>query len=231
MKKDYYHLEDIAKELNCEVSDLTHHASKGELILSVLMAGDAATLHLWDSNPHENEYAEDLTESERTMREDELVEPLWGAYPLTIREAREFEAGRLEVINSVGCRSVTTEYSEWSLIAPLKKPNFKIVINQTDFGKFKNLYLNKKTVSKAEWKELAWKLGYKWMIEKEKETGQRPSTDAIAKYVEGELSNRNITGVRGKFLDKETIKREALTGITGRARGENIKVRKNRKKG
>jgi hypothetical protein len=37
MKKDYFNLEDVAKQLRCEVSDLLHYAAKGELTLSVLM--------------------------------------------------------------------------------------------------------------------------------------------------------------------------------------------------
>lgn len=81
------------------------------------------------------------------------------------------------------------------------------------------------------WKLKAREIGGAWMLKQEKINGKKPTVAAIAEYLEGELSNRNITGMRGKFLDKETIKREALTGITGRARGENMKVRKNRKKG
>jgi hypothetical protein len=68
----------------------------------------------------------------------------------------------------------------------------------------------------ASLKEEAWAIGEKWMLEQEKQTGKRPSVVSIAKYVEGEFSNRGIKGVRGTFLDHETIKREFLTGITGR---------------
>ncbi len=68
----------------------------------------------------------------------------------------------------------------------------------------------------ASLKEEAWAIGEKWMLEQEKQTGKRPSVVSIAKYVEGEFSNRGIKGVRGTFIDHETIKREFLTGITGR---------------
>lgn len=66
-----------------------------------------------------------------------------------------------------------------------------------------------------EWKKIAREIGQEWM-ETERKEKRNPGVIDIAKYVEGELSNRNITGVRGRFLDWETIKREALTGITGR---------------
>jgi hypothetical protein len=65
------------------------------------------------------------------------------------------------------------------------------------------------------WKAEAWKIGIERM-EKRRKEGKDPGVVEIAKYVEGELSNRGITGRRGKFLDSETIKRDALTGITGR---------------
>lgn len=45
-----------------------------------------------------------------------------------------------------------------------------------------------------------------------------PGVIEIAKFVEGELTRRGITATRGRFPDWETIKREALTGITGRKR-------------
>lgn len=66
----------------------------------------------------------------------------------------------------------------------------------------------------TEWKIKAREIGEVWMRE-QRQKGKAPGVIGIAKYVEGELSNQNITGRRGKFLDWETIKREALTGITG----------------
>jgi hypothetical protein len=66
-----------------------------------------------------------------------------------------------------------------------------------------------------EWKVIAREIGERWMNEERKKGGD-PGVIAIAKYVEGEMSTKMIIGPRGKFLDWETIKREALTGITGR---------------
>jgi len=54
------------------------------------------------------------------------------------------------------------------------------------------------------------------MEEQELKTDKRPSVVRIAQHVEGVLSNQLITGSRGKLLDWETIKRDALTGITRR---------------
>jgi hypothetical protein len=66
------------------------------------------------------------------------------------------------------------------------------------------------------WERQARDIGEAWMLAEEKRTSRRPGVEAIAKHVEGELSNLGITGKRRKFLDWETIKREALTGITVR---------------
>jgi hypothetical protein len=65
------------------------------------------------------------------------------------------------------------------------------------------------------WKSAARAIGQEWM-ERERRNGNDPGVIEIAKYVEGELSNRKITGARGRFLDFETIKRDALKGITGK---------------
>lgn len=75
-------------------------------------------------------------------------------------------------------------------------------------------------------KTKARQIGEEWM-NKERADGNDPGVTEIAKYVEGELSNQNITGPRGKFWDWETVKREALKGITGKA--PNGKGKKNGK--
>lgn len=70
------------------------------------------------------------------------------------------------------------------------------------------------------WEHEARAIGKSWMLAEEGRTGVRPGVEAIARYVEGELSNRGTTGKRGRFLDWGTVKREALTGVTERkARG------------
>lgn len=79
-------------------------------------------------------------------------------------------------------------------------------------------------VATQTWIPQARRIGEGWLCAEEKRTAKRPTVVAIARYVEGELSNLGITGVRGKFLDWETIKREALTGITGRKKGDNFKT-------
>jgi hypothetical protein len=75
--------------------------------------------------------------------------------------------------------------------------------------------IKKESGQTKEWKGKAREIGEQWM-KAEREEGRDPGVDAIAKYVEGELSNRDIRGPRGKYLDWQTIKKEALTGITGR---------------
>jgi hypothetical protein len=55
-------------------------------------------------------------------------------------------------------------------------------------------------------------IGMQWMCSQT----PRPGVDAIAKRVECELKNRNLTGPRGDYWDWQTIKKEALRGITGR---------------
>ncbi len=80
--------------------------------------------------------------------------------------------------------------------------------------------------AKHEWMTQAWSIGESWMLAEEKRSGKRPTVEQIAKHVEGDLSTRGITGPRGVFLDWETIKREVLTGITGRTKGDNFKTAK-----
>lgn len=65
------------------------------------------------------------------------------------------------------------------------------------------------------WQFQARQIGEQWLKQR-RSAGENPGVIAISRYVEGELTNRNIKGKRGKFLDWETIKKEAMTGITGR---------------
>lgn len=76
----------------------------------------------------------------------------------------------------------------------------------------------KKYETPGTWGHLARAIGEKWMMEQRRMRDRKdwPGVIEIAKYVEGELSNKAITGPRGKFLDWETIKRHSLTGLTGR---------------
>jgi hypothetical protein len=59
---------------------------------------------------------------------------------------------------------------------------------------------------------IARQLGEEWMTKQK----IKPGVIAIAKYLETELKNRNLTGPRGDYWDWGTIKKQALTGITGR---------------
>ena len=77
--------------------------------------------------------------------------------------------------------------------------------------------------AKPEWVKRAREMGEAWMLAEEKRAGKLTTVERIARHLEGELSTQGITGARGKFLDWETIKREALTGITGRKRGDNFR--------
>jgi hypothetical protein len=227
MKKDYFNLVDVAKELKCEVGDLLHYAAKGALTLSVLMAGEKATLYIWDSDPIENDYAQELTETTEMITGERFVEELIGPFPLPLRSAQELEAGRLHEINGVADRDAHELFSEWRLLEPLKDADIKVVIKAEDLRKFKTINdLTNDSPLTLEWKKQAWELGIEWMNRTEKATGKRPIVKAIATYLEGELSNRLITGARGKFLDSETIKREALKGITGRKPGDNLRNRR-----
>lgn len=80
----------------------------------------------------------------------------------------------------------------------------------------KGIQTDKKWAVHGSWAKPAREIGIEWMQAERSKTGKTPGIKAIAAYVEGELTERNIKGARGKFLDAETIKREALTGITGR---------------
>ena len=61
------------------------------------------------------------------------------------------------------------------------------------------------------------KLGNKYIATME----YMPSVADIAKYVEQRLKAENKTGTRGDYWDWQTIKKEALTGLTGqKAKGK-----------
>ena len=73
--------------------------------------------------------------------------------------------------------------------------------------------------------KLARDAGEKYKVSQTKKTGKCPSVEAIAKFVEAEFKDKDIRGAHGDYLSAATIKRDALKGITGRKRGENLKGR------
>jgi len=76
------------------------------------------------------------------------------------------------------------------------------------------------------WKTKAWEIGETWLSERRNE-GEDPGGNAVAKHVEAELSRLGIPGPRGYFLDWQTVKRQALKGITDKqANGKGQKRRK-----
>ncbi|MFA5924065.1 MAG: hypothetical protein WC856_22710 [Methylococcaceae bacterium] len=65
------------------------------------------------------------------------------------------------------------------------------------------------------WKSKSWEIGKEW-FDQEPKKDKYPGVDDVAKYVEAKLKEQDIRGRRGDYLDWQTIKREALKGITGR---------------
>jgi hypothetical protein len=67
----------------------------------------------------------------------------------------------------------------------------------------------------TKWKADAREIGKKWFDEEPKK-GKYPGVNDVAKHVEDQFKSRDIRGPRGDYLDWQTIKKEALTGVTGR---------------
>lgn len=66
-----------------------------------------------------------------------------------------------------------------------------------------------------EWRAKAREIGEDF-IGAERKKGRDPGVNAVAKHVDGEFKRLDIRGKRDDYLDWQTIKKEALTGITGR---------------
>lgn len=68
------------------------------------------------------------------------------------------------------------------------------------------------------WVQKAKELGTEYM-DQWRNAGYEPTVANIALYVEGVFSNTGVYNSRIEVIDKETIIREALTGITGKKAG------------
>jgi hypothetical protein len=78
-----------------------------------------------------------------------------------------------------------------------------------------------------EWKKKARSIGESWMHAEERRTGKCPSGDSIAKHVADEFKRLDFRSKRlDDYYDWQTIKKEALTGITGRKQGDNFRKAK-----
>lgn len=72
------------------------------------------------------------------------------------------------------------------------------------------------TKTAQSWKKRAYEIGQAWMLDEERRIGARPGVVAISMHVASELQKERIYNSRGDVIPAETIKRDALTGITGR---------------
>lgn len=74
---------------------------------------------------------------------------------------------------------------------------------------------------KEMWIDKAQELG-KDYIAKWRKAGYEPTTSNVGLYVEGVFSDKEIYNTNGNVIDRATIIREALTGITGNKQGHKL---------
>ena len=79
--------------------------------------------------------------------------------------------------------------------------------------------------AKHEWVAKAKNLGVEYVCAW-RTAGYTPTVDDAALFVEGVFITEGTFNTRGEAIDRETIKREALVGITGRKPGERISAKK-----
>lgn len=113
------------------------------------------------------------------------------------------------------CRRLGCSFPEPGISETAAKPRTETATGGADRARTNQPAVDRQPKAAEQWKTDARAIGEEWMNAERKE-GRDPGVIAIAKYLEGELSNRDIRGPRGKYLDWQTIKKEALTGITGR---------------
>ncbi|MEI8363777.1 MAG: hypothetical protein WCG35_11255 [Betaproteobacteria bacterium] len=72
--------------------------------------------------------------------------------------------------------------------------------------------------NKQMWLDEARKLAENY-IKKWRLNGYEPTAEDAALYVEGEFSTRGIYNTRGKAIERNAIRKEALIGVTGHKKG------------
>lgn len=113
---------------------------------------------------------------------------------------------------------LANKQDKWSLIELVKFVGNNAPFMMQRAAKKQQLRVRKpQQPTNSGWKEIAWEIGKKWLTEQEA-LGKTPGVIAISKHVEKELKTADIRGKRGDYLSATTIQREALKGITGRAR-------------
>jgi hypothetical protein len=83
----------------------------------------------------------------------------------------------------------------------------------------------RRTAAKEDWIKKAQAIAEGYLVEWRK-AGYTPTVADAALYVEGVFSTQGTVNTRRELIDRETIKREALKGITGRKPGERVKGKK-----
>jgi hypothetical protein len=128
----------------------------------------------------------------------------------------EFERALAETENESLKESYREQMEGWQKVAEIWGVTMAEPMQDPQQGDSRNKAGKRKSKQTEALETLARDIGNKWMLAEEKRTGERPGVEAIAKHVEKEFKNLDKRGPRGDYLDWQTIKREALTGITGR---------------
>ncbi len=97
----------------------------------------------------------------------------------------------------------------------------KWIDEETDIRKFRFPKAERKASlnTKKMWVAAAWEHGRIYVNEWRK-AGYEPTVADVGLYVEGIFSNNGTYNTNGNVIDRATIVREALTGITGKKKGQ-----------
>ena len=212
--RKYMALPKVAELLKCSVEDIVHWASNGDTKVGVIYETDiffrppVFELGKGSSNKRLEDFSGFAFIHAGYMTSGEVS-------GICKFNGLELPDGRMVVFTP---NDTPSEYQKYQMIGielhqlyMRQEEVDALLIIQAD-----NTHLeNKTTINiKEMWVAKAWEHGEIYM-EAWREAGYEPTIANIGLYVEGYFSNNKIYNSRNEIIDRATIVREALTGITG----------------
>ena len=208
MEREFYSLADAAGTIGCSVDDLIHYGASGRLNIIVLTTGLKGVLF-------------DL----KNQRVSGYIEIIKDRYCFIDKNAiKKYESYKVNNDNEYGINvaiKVDNSGSYWIIadIDVIQMKDTSLFILAEDLKSLshtpsQSLGEQPKPVQVNEMYSICREIGQEYM-EEQRALGNNVGVIKIAKYVEAELKRRDKRGKRGDYLNWETIKKEALKGITG----------------
>ena len=209
MEREFYSLVQASETIGCSVDDLIHYGASGHLNIIVLTTGLKGVLFDLKNQPVSG-YIEIIKDRYCFIDKNDI----------TKYESYKVNNGNKYGINVVIKVDNSGYYWKIAHDDTIPLTHISLFISAEDLKSLSHTPSQStgeqpKPVQVNKIYSICREIGQEYM-EEQRALGNDVGVNNIAKYVEAELKKRDIRGQRDDYLSSSTIKRQSLTGITGK---------------